>query len=270
MLPLAKPGIDTMNQRKISRNRACCGVMIALVVNLTAAFAEDPNSPKNHTAAGVEQLAPFRDFVGEWRGVGQPQRGSTRGAWTERGQWQWRYQDGAAALAFQSPQGKLIREAELRPTMSVGVYDLIVKQPPPDPKSDSPASETTYTGKADADGRLVVTAADPPADLPARITLGLVASGDRLLMLLERKAPAGERFSRLAEVGYTREGSQFGKGNTQPECVVTGGHGSIAVKHEGKTYYVCCSGCRDLFNEDPAKTLAEYRQRKAEEKEKAK
>jgi YHS domain-containing protein len=35
--------------------------------------------------------------------------------------------------------------------------------------------------------------------------------------------------------------------------------------HEGKTYYVCCTGCRDYFNEDPAAVLEEYRERKADE-----
>ena len=45
--------------------------------------------------------------------------------------------------------------------------------------------------------------------------------------------------------------------------MVTGGEGTIAVTHDGKTYYVCCTGCRDYFNENPAEVLAEYRERKA-------
>jgi YHS domain-containing protein len=31
----------------------------------------------------------------------------------------------------------------------------------------------------------------------------------------------------------------------------------------GKTYYVCCSGCRTEFNESPAKYVAEFEARKA-------
>jgi len=38
--------------------------------------------------------------------------------------------------------------------------------------------------------------------------------------------------------------------------------GTITVTHMGATYYVCCSGCRDAFNENPAKILAEYTKRK--------
>jgi len=255
-----------MNPRCLAAWPVRCGLTCAVVWLVTSVPAADPPVTDNPQAQGVDSLAPFRDLVGEWRGVGQPQRGSTRGAWVERGQWQWEFDEGNSALVFQSPEGKIIRGAELRPGKEAGVFELNVEPPPPDPKPEAPIAKTTYAGKADADGRLVVTATNPPVELPARITIGLVASGDRLLMLLERKAPAGERYTRLAEVGYTREGSQFGKGNTQPECVVTGGHGSITVEYEGKTYYVCCSGCRDLFNEDPAGTLAEYRQRKADEK----
>jgi len=39
--------------------------------------------------------------------------------------------------------------------------------------------------------------------------------------------------------------------------------GTIAVSYAGTTYYVCCTGCRDAFNDNPAKILAEYKARKA-------
>ena len=217
-------------------------------------------------------LAPFRDFVGDWRGVGQPQRGSTRRRWIEQGQWEWRFDGGRATLTFQSPEGKVIREAKLQPTEETGIFELAVSARRTAATGDAVDGDvpkpTLYRGKLD-DGRLIVTAEDPPVEFPARITIGLVAEGDRLVMLLERRSPAGQRYTRLAEVGYTREGSKFGKGSTQPECVVTGGHASMAVEYNGKTYYVCCGGCRDLFNDDPEKVLAEYRERKAAEKEEA-
>ena len=31
----------------------------------------------------------------------------------------------------------------------------------------------------------------------------------------------------------------------------------MPVTYQGKTYYVCCSGCRDLFNDNPAAIVAE-------------
>jgi YHS domain-containing protein len=34
----------------------------------------------------------------------------------------------------------------------------------------------------------------------------------------------------------------------------------------GQKYFVCCTGCRDYFNANPEQALAEYKERKAEEK----
>jgi YHS domain-containing protein len=103
-------------------------------------------------------------------------------------------------------------------------------------------------------------------DQPARVTLRLVAGNDRLILHMEKKA--GDAFSRLAELGATRKGSGFGKGATYIECIVTGGLGTIEVSHEGKTYHVCCTGCLEVFKDDPAGTIKDYLARKAEEKAK--
>ena len=75
-------------------------------------------------------------------------------------------------------------------------------------------------------------------------------------------------YSRLGEWGGTRIGSGFGQGGGGPECVVTGGYGSMKVVHDGQSYYVCCSGCREVFLENPKQVLADYRDKKALEKQK--
>ena len=36
----------------------------------------------------------------------------------------------------------------------------------------------------------------------------------------------------------------------------------MAVSYKGQTYYVCCSGCRDAFHEDPERYIKEYNARK--------
>ncbi len=49
---------------------------------------------------------------------------------------------------------------------------------------------------------------------------------------------------------------------------MTGGAGTIRVSYKGKSYYVCCTGCRDAFNDDPEGILADYRARLEERKKK--
>ncbi|MFP6763332.1 MAG: hypothetical protein VB858_06935, partial [Planctomycetaceae bacterium] len=91
----------------------------------------------------------------------------------------------------------------------------------------------------------------------------------RMLVLYETRKAAQSFYRRLGEVGYTRAGTRLAaSGSTGPECVVTGGAGTIAVSFQGKTYYVCCTGCRDAFNDDPQGILADYRQKIEQRKKK--
>ena len=45
-------------------------------------------------------------------------------------------------------------------------------------------------------------------------------------------------------------------------AVVSGGRGTMTVTHDGTTYYVCCSGCRDEFKSDPEKYIKLAKEKK--------
>lgn len=230
----------------------------ALVAMALLAIGADDQPP----AAGPdkEALASLQPYIGDWKGVGQLRRGKrSDGDWSEQAEWAWQFKDGHAAIVFHSPESKYFTSGRIVPGDKPGKFVLIGTLP--DEKS-----EERFTGTVGSDGKLVFHAVEPRDDRPAQISLRQVAEGDRMLMLYEKSA-GKEAYSRLAEVGYTRKGSGFGKGGSGPECVVTGGYGTMTVEHMGKKYYVCCAGCRDLFNEDPEGVLAEYRARKAKEKE---
>jgi hypothetical protein len=229
--------------------------MIA-AVTLLAAAEEPADAPSR--AVEKEQLARVQQLVGGWRGVGQPQRGSTRDNWIEEADWSWQFDRGGAALVGKLPKGRFFRELRLESDDAAeGHYVLTAT-----PADESDAIR--YHGQLDGDERLVLEAKEPRDGFPVRMSFRFVAGGDRLLVLLERQGPTGQ-LVRLAEVGYTRQGSGFGRGTQGRECVVTGGLGTIEVSYEGKTYYVCCTGCRDYFNDNPAEVLAEFAARKAEE-----
>jgi hypothetical protein len=237
--------------------RICLGLILAFP---TAVLTADDQAPAD-MAAQKERLAKMQLLVGEWRGVGQPQRGSTKDSWIAEAQWAWSFDQGAAALVGTLPKGRYFKSLKLTPGKEEGRFDL----------SAALADEEvtiTYAGKLDDTERLVLTAAEPREGLPVRISLRFVAEGARMLVLLEKKSATSDQLTRLAEIGYTRQGSGFGKNVSQRECVVTGGLGTIEVSFEGKTYYVCCTGCRDYFNDNPKEVLAEYFARKEAEKQK--
>jgi hypothetical protein len=90
----------------------------------------------------------------------------------------------------------------------------------------------------------------------------LAAGGVRFIYDYKVKPATLTQYYLKLQVSYTRKGEDFGIKEKKQECVVTGGLGTIAVMYKGVTYYVCCSGCRDVFNENPEKIIAEYQKKK--------
>ena len=125
--------------------------------------------------------------------------------------------------------------------------------------------ERDYVGTI-IDKKLVLESASADSTEGRRITITRL-NEKRTLVLFERKAGSQNFYSRIAEVGYTREGTRLAESDqTGPECVVTGGVGTIKVSYKGETYWVCCTGCRDAFNDDPEGVLADYKKKLDEKK----
>lgn len=230
-------------------------MLAAVVVALVPTFVTADTPERN---AAVGQLEPLQGFVGVWKGVGSVARGSSQGGWIEQADWHWKFAGDKASIDFTAPAGKHFVSGKIT-AVDKTKFRLEAKS--------ADGTVTGYSGTADADGVLTLAADDAAAAEknggPSRVTIRTRAEGARLSVLLERKNPTGDAYARLAEIGYTRVGSGFGKGSEGPECVVTGGQGTMALTYKGKTYYVCCTGCKDLFDEDPDKAIAEYEARKA-------
>jgi len=217
---------------------------------------------QSEQAQSENSLASLQPLVGKWRGGGQRVRGSSRGAWLENSEWAWDYEGEQKAIVFHSDNAKYYRHGRITAADEPGEYRLEAV------RSDESATDV-FLGSHSDDGRIIFAAKDPDRRWPAQIAFRLLAENKRLIALYQRQAGNGKLLLRMGEVGLTREGSGFGRGTSKPECVVTGGEPSIAVMYQGKTYYVCCTGCRDYFNENPEKVLAEYRERLAERKKEA-
>jgi YHS domain-containing protein len=247
----------------------CLIVVGCAALCYSLAYSDDSATPRGTAEAAQAKaaLAPLQGLVGEWNGAGQPRRGSNVGAWSETSAWAWHF----------SPPTDKVPTADLRATFKDGKYfSQIVIQPTlqamrfhltgtlPDGKSTEEFAATFDESGVLSATRVIekgaagkeATEKQVPLDRPARITIKSVANGDRLVVLYERAA--GDGYARLAEVGATRVGGMFAAGAAGPECIVTGGRGTIAVTHQGQTYYVCCSGCKEAFDADPAGIVAEY------------
>lgn len=235
-----------------------------------AARKSSPQSPevKLKIQQDVKALKPVHVYIGKWRGAGYPKQGSGEGAWGEQADWAYDFDEGRGALVMYLTDGKFFKQASLTPGDSEGVF--VLKGQTPDGKS--PGATETFTGTVNKDGELVLSnpKAKDGSDRPAKITIRIVAHGDRMVILYERFDKTGERLIRMGEVGYTRKGSGFGAGGSSlSECVVTGGNASSSYTYNGKAYPVCCSGCRDMMAQDPEGVLRDYKIRKEQEKKDA-
>lgn len=224
----------------------------ACFVWLTLNNGADGPKPAEVAKRQADQTAlkPFAGLVGPWKGAGQPQRGNTRGSWVETGDWAWSLTPDSAALKLTIGKGKYLSSALLKPGEMPGSFRLEATL------ADGTKRDFAGTATPADKGKLVLVAAEPKGDGPRRITLTPLHD-TRFLLLLESNPADAERYQRLGEIGYTRQGVAFAAGDSSPVCIVTGGRGTIQVSHEGKTYWVCCSGCRDLFKDDPKAILAE-------------
>ncbi len=162
-------------------------------------------------------------------------------------------------MRYNVTDGKLVHHSRLTFDPEANLYLLDLT---------TPEEQTRlYQGRLE-DNQLKLEAEPDNDGTVFRITITLL-NDQRTLVLHEKRESQQQRFFRIAEVGYTRAGVRLAKpGGGQPECIVTGGAGTLEVMHNGKTYYVCCSGCKQAFEDDPEGIIAEAAERRKQEQSK--
>src|SRR5581483_8273272 len=123
----------------------------------------------------------------------------------------------SAALEARVAKGKYLKSATLKRGPEPHTYVLEAVLPD--------GTKRALSGKS-ADGKKLVLTADSSAgEGVKRITLTPLHD-TRLLMLLEGK-DGDSGYTRLGEVGYTRQGVAFAAGESGPVCIVTEGRGTM-------------------------------------------
>jgi hypothetical protein len=211
------------------------------------AVADAPSSSK-------EGLQPLHDLVGTWKGTGTPfgtREEQTKGFWSETIACEWRFDKDDARLRFAFEKSKTFRSADLRFDPAAKTYRFAAET--------SDGKKEAYTG--DLEGKTLSLLHEDGAS--AKRLVFTFLHSNRFLYRLESKAAGKTTFAKQFQVGATKEGVPFVAGDGKPECIVSGGLGSMPVMFRGRTYYVCCSGCRDEFNADPEKYVKEFESKKA-------
>ncbi|MFO0845208.1 MAG: YHS domain-containing protein [Gemmataceae bacterium] len=227
---------------------------LALVVALGLLSARAGADPSRKSAR--EALQGFHDLIGSWKGSGTPQQGTReqrdRGFWQEAITWQWQFKDKDAWLR--------------KPTSRRG---SITGSSAHSPREGCLRVEGDHRGEGDTDVHRQARRqeADRRADRrdgEAGAAAGVLAAALQPAPVLPRGEAGGGVVHAGLPGGATKQ--EFASVDKGPECIVPGGLGTIPVAYKGKTYYVCCTGCRDAFREEPEKYIKEFEEAKKAKK----
>jgi hypothetical protein len=223
--------------------------MSAVLLLVTVLVAAPPQTAK-------EAFQPLNVLIGSWRGAGSPEgtkEERAAGAWTETVSWGWQFKEKDTYLTVAFEKGKHFTKGELRytPDKSGARYTLTL--------ATVEKSTATFAGTFDeANKVLTLLRTDNPPGEEQRLVFSLLHQNRHLYRLDSRPAGTTVAFAKKWQVGATKEGVPFADVARAPECVVSGGLGTMKVTYQGKDYWVCCSGCRDEFRENPEKYIKEF------------
>lgn len=197
---------------------------------------------------------PFEHLIGAWKGAGIPEANKIEG-WPEKHNWAWTFQNGSpSGLSIEMQGDKTLSKAKLTYDAKTKLYHLDGTDPAGKPVS--------FVGPLDQRGQTLILVRVRnllPGGTKQRLTIRLNSNMIRYNIWDDRREPGAPRFSRFIDVNQGKEGESFAAGggaSNLPKCILTGGAATMSVSFKGKSYPVCCSGCRAEFEADPEKYVA--------------
>ncbi len=237
---------------------------VLMALGLTACWRSIPSARADDSTNRdiPPAFAPFEYLVGQWNGSATPKdtAQSFRG-WPEKHNWAWTFVSGKpTGLSVAIAGGKVLADGKLSYDAGRKLYRLDGHGPKP------AGAPIAFEGNLSPSGKSLVleqVAAGSASGRAAasgtlRLTIWPNSNFIRYTMAVDRKEPGAVQFSHAIEVGLTKEGESLAGGTTEsnrPKCIVTGGSATMTVTYNGQTFPLCCTGCRDEFNENPEKYI---------------
>ncbi|OWK34519.1 YHS domain-containing protein [Fimbriiglobus ruber] len=230
---------------------AATGLLAGLLLAATG-----PAADKGDAEANKKALQEVGDLAGEWKGSGEAKIAGRNTIWKETINWGWKFdkKNGDAWITLEVKDGKFLSGGSLKYDAEKKLYRLTA--------TDTDKKEMVYEGKLTKKGLILERKEAGSGDVH-RLTVFTLADGARMMVQGDVQTKGKGPFSTEFKIAANNAAESFaGGGGKKPECVVTGGLGTMAVSYNGKTYYVCCSGCREEFTANPKKFVDEFEKKK--------
>lgn len=224
---------------------------IVVLILVTAGLIADQPAAKQKSPRVA--LQAFGDVIGVWNGTGSPAgslQDKQKGFWVEKMDWGWQFKGSDAWIKIDFDKSKNYTLGELRYVPEKDQFALTL--------TTVNKEKVTYVGGIQTRDTTKVFTLDRDDAKDSHRLVFTFLHANRFLIKYEVKPEGRPLYALKWSVGATKDGESFAAGPSGYECVVSGGRGTSAVSFMGKTYYVCCSGCRDEFNATPAKYVKEH------------
>ena len=204
-------------------------------------------------AAQVEEVPPpfqpFEHMIGGWKGTASPTANRVKG-WQESHGWAWKFEKGRpVGLTLNLEGDKTLTKGSITFDSASKKYKLA--------GLNADGKPVAYVGAFSPDGKtLTLDRVGTTPEGKERLIVRPNSNKIRYTLNLDRQEPGAPQYKTVITVGLTKDGESFaaGAGGTDlPKCIMTGGAAGITVSYQGKSYPVCCTGCRDEFNDNPEK-----------------
>lgn len=225
----------------------------------------------------MKNLKPLQVMLGNWRGTTRKEFGDSKAV--DLHEWVWDLQTDREqpALVLNSDKSPYFKTARLTWIAATKQFALTA--------TNSENISREYTGdytdpvheivgpddKMHRVFRLQLTQTDESAEQEGGETWQVAFAqqeNDRYLLEIDKRR-GNAAFRRYDTVSTQREGTSFALNDSDygdRTCIISQGLGTIAVSYKGKSFWVCCSGCKAAFDAEPEVWIARAEQRAAEEK----
>ncbi len=223
-------------------------------------------------AAVLAAMKPMQILRDSWNAIRQKDVGGQDAGETQEWIWDFRTDRAQPALVMNSPNGKYFQNLRLTYDPSEERFELTM--------TDSKGKERFFAGTYSVPVQ-EIEGADRKIHRVYKLQLDEInpaskrehwqivinqQENNRYLLELSRKR--GNRFLRFETISAQRNGTSFALSDSdygEKTCIISGGLGTIAVSYQGKTYWVCCSGCKAAFEEEPARWITEFEAKQADQ-----
>lgn len=243
-----------------------------------AAATADPASSGGATAASTEPpkfeevvaaLKPIQVVLGKWQGLIKNASRSEVHDWV----WDLKTDPVFPALVLNVPEGEFFTNARLTYDPRIDQFLMTTV--------DEEDVTRSFTGKFKAEPRDVPSEDGKGVERTFQLELTENADsgrGTRFQYVFKQqhnnrylvdvnRARGRAKFQQFDVIGSQRDGVSFAKADDDygdKTCIISGGLGTSTVTYKGRTFYVCCSGCKAAFDDEPERWIARYEEQKAE------